>query len=52
MVNRSIIKPSVIKAINDTTATFQFVVVRLTGKDRPEKGMFSRVPSYIKAKGR
>lgn len=47
-----VFKPKFIKSLKDMNKKFMFGVVRLTGKDRPDKGMFSRVPSYVKAKGR
>lgn len=47
-----IFKPKFIKSLNDANKRLTFAIVRLTGKDKPQKGMFSRVPNYVKAKGR
>lgn len=40
------------KSMEKSNRVMQFWLVRWSGDDKPDKGMFSRVPDYIKAKGR
>lgn len=38
--------------LNKARRQLDWAVVRITGIDKPEFGMFSKIPNYIKAKRR